>query len=289
MIQQIFSTKVTILKNAGSRSFWAMLLLPLWCFTLTQHSFAQSVSLDSLRKVLTTLPTDTSRIGVLADLGGELGEHGDFSQAMQYLNEAMGYAEKSGTGKQRIEVLKCLGNTCFYQGDNQKALEYWQMALNIAAASKDEISMNALRMNMANAYLAEGNIPLAQKTYIEVLQWAEANNRRGQALDCIANLSSVYGTLGRYDLARQYLNRALKEYGDVMTPFIKAFILDNLCNFKNREGDLEGAEQTARALIELGESNQLTRYIINAYLCLGIVANKKKEWFKARDYYISNV
>jgi adenylate cyclase len=219
-------------------------------------------------------------------LGSELAEQEVFEEAHKHLNEAMTYVEQGGTKLHRSLVLNTMGNTNYYQGENQKALECWEKAYAVVAEMNDQSFLNIIRMNIGNVYYSTGNYPMCQKAYFEALKWAEENNEREQALDCLINIGALSGDQGRSDFERQYYNKALKDYSDLMTPHLRTIILENLAGiYIDYDRNTDEAERIAYEILEIGKSNRMRGREGSAYKLLGITANVKKQRTTARGYY----
>ena len=254
-----------------SSKLFALLLLFLPLAGMAQ------MDLDSLLGSASQAQPDTNKVKTLMRIGAELTNQGRFDEARAHLADALDLSRSLAYGKGECKALISIGITHFYQGNNREALDAWELAMPIALERKDEVEQNILRTNMANVHLSTGNYNEAQRAYFEVLKWAEATQRKSNAVDCLMNLGVLYTMQGKLDEAIRYQRRVLDEYGDVLTPLQRVYGLSNLGQLQLDAGNVDEAEKAYAELLPLAEQNEQSKGIARAYGGLGNVAMARKD------------
>ena len=251
-------------------------LFPLLLMCLPLAGMAQ-MDLDSLLVSASQAEPDTNKVKTLLRLGTELTNQGRFEEAREHLSDAMDLSRSLDHGNGECKALISIGITHFYQGNHREALDAWELAMPIAMERKDEVQQNILRTNMANVHLSTGNFNEAQRAYFEVLKWAEATQRKSNAVDCLMNLGVLYTMQDKLDEAIRYQRRVLDEYGDVLTPFQRVNCLSNLGELQLEAGNVDEAAKAYAELLPLAEQNEQAQGVARAYGGLGKVAMARKD------------
>lgn len=259
-------------------------IILIFCLSILFSIQQQAAGTDSLRAALQGNLQDTSRIKLLIELGNALIDEGRYDEARNYFNESLNRSRKGRYAALEGRALKSIGVSYFYQGNNQQAMTNWELATTIAKRRGDMGEFYGIRMNMANVLLANGNHPAAQQAYYEALHWAETNHLGKEVAKCLINLASLHYSQERIDSSRHYVERALREHGDDMEPYIKANALNNLATIDSRELKVEDMERSAKALLEYSRKEGLNRFVGCAYEVLGIAAMTRGRHTEARNF-----
>ncbi|MBK6628170.1 MAG: tetratricopeptide repeat protein [Flavobacteriales bacterium] len=266
-----------MMKQLSSRLF------PLLLLCLPLAGMAQ-MDVDSLLGSALKAEPDTNKVKTLLRIGAELTNQGRFEEAREHLADALDLSRSLEHGNGECKALISIGITHFYQGNNREALDAWELAMPIAMERKDEVQQNILRTNMANVHLSTGNYNEAQRAYFEVLKWAEATQRKSNAVDCLMNLGVLYTMQGKLDEAIRYQRRVLDEYGDVLTPFQQVNCLSNLGQLHLDARHVDDAEKAYAELLPLAEQNEQAKGVARAYGGLGNVAMARKDRPGAKEH-----
>ncbi|MFI1766854.1 AfsR/SARP family transcriptional regulator [Streptomyces sp. NPDC020800] len=101
--------------------------------------------------------------------------------------------------------------------------------------------------NLAVAHWWLGDFQDGITTALEALEFAPADDRRGEAL-CIGVLGLLHGALGNFDEARDYLGKGIALHRELGSARMEAQALDNLSTVETWSGHFtEGARYAARA------------------------------------------
>lgn len=111
------------------------------------------------------------------------------------------------------------GNQDYYAGDINRAMENYNSALELFTTLKNEKGIGICYNNIANIHRARGNLKDANHLYVEAVKIAEkllANATKEDRTGLVLSLASRYNNLGllylaieEYDLAEEFINKAL--------------------------------------------------------------------------------
>jgi tetratricopeptide (TPR) repeat protein len=148
-------------------------------------STAQTVEIDSLKKLLAVTDDGPKRINLLEGLSyAYLSSYPDTS--LKYALEGLQLAKDINHRKGEAICINALGNVYFHIGDNAKALEYYLEYLKIKEELKDWDNIAVAYYNISAVYTEQQDYPHA----LAYLFKAKAQDEK--AKDSAAILYDVY-------------------------------------------------------------------------------------------------
>jgi tetratricopeptide (TPR) repeat protein len=171
-----------------------------------------------------------------------------------------------------------LGELYLKQGRSREARERFEEAVRV-----DPSFVYALQ-NVGNAHLLAGRYDAARRTYREAMQ---RYDEPGDKAWMQARIAESYVYEGDHDRARPELDRLL-EMARAATPGWQVQAHSRRVLFFLEEGDLAGAERSARAILEIARSEALPeghrrQHELLATLYLGLLDARRGDHAAARD------
>jgi two-component system, sensor histidine kinase PdtaS len=198
---------------------------------------AQQGKIDSLRGLLDTKLSDTTRILVILELGKEYTNTANYTLAMDYVLQAKTAAEKlaqkdkkhKGFRQKMIAAsFNCLGNLYSSKGDNEKALQEYECSLKIRQDISDKQGIAGSFNNIGNTYLFKGDYGTALENYLKSLKiMEEINDPKGIATS-YTNLGNIYYYQENLTKALEYYRATISLYTSVGDKQGLASIYDNI-------------------------------------------------------------
>ncbi|WP_415155952.1 ATP-binding protein [Parafilimonas sp.] len=139
---------------------------------------------------------------------------GNYELAKRYVDSSIHLAYASDTIRLPGMSYRVLGDIEAHYKNYTAALEYYQKGFAIEnRKSGNERNRLNFRRKFAGIYLLLNNLPLAEKTYTEIIQLAGANNEL--KANAYMGLSEVYQKQGNYMEAYNALTKAKKLYDEI--------------------------------------------------------------------------
>ncbi len=145
-------------------------------------------------------------------LSGNYENKADYTSALKYAHDALGYYEKSGDRKKEIVQLCNIGVIFRNKGDRAEALRIDSIALKKSEAINDTSSKALILGNIGNIYNKEKNYAKALQYFSDALALNESLQNEEQAAVNLGNIANVYADQGYSSRAMEYYFRALKIY-----------------------------------------------------------------------------
>lgn len=212
------------------------------------HTQAQTSEIDSLEKILPSLPSDSRKVKVLGRLTWKLRDV-DLNRALQYGKQGLTLTQTLQYKPAHAQALNYLGIIYRNLGDYASAFEYYHRALKMAKQNKQDIQIGYSYNNIgevfkfqkrydeavanmkeaikvfvklgnkggeAYGYLRMGETFQEQKKYDQALEAfftvkkIRESTRKKKSLDVALNrIGVLYNLQAKYDKAHEYLNKAL--------------------------------------------------------------------------------
>ena len=134
---------------------------------------------------------------------------GEYKLSLQFYEEAIAIAEKSGNKKSIHKYFNNIGNIYSNTGNYQKALEHFNNALEVNRANKDSLGILNNLNSIAILYYDQGNYPLSLDYNNQSLKLAESYNDSIGIFQSLINLGNLYRQQDLNDKALQFYNKAL--------------------------------------------------------------------------------
>ena len=259
--------------------------------------FAQTKTIDSLRKIQRTAQSDTTELLLYLNLFGHYrNEQPDTAIAFGYM--ALKTAEKNNNRKYSIIARQELAYTIGYTGNYVKALQLLLESKAIAEENNDSLSLGASHhilgnlfkwqkefrtaishykkahtyggmsyttdMNLGVIYLElnqpDSALMYAQNAYRLSLQ----GNDRLYLYTVLATLGRIHQRMGNDALARNYLTMAEKSAYASNSTRARCFVFQDLSDYFKEKGNSDSSIYYAKRVITLPGSKVLKPQVLDA-------------------------
>jgi len=153
---------------------------------------------------------EAQQITALIDLSFLASRRGFFSEAENYAQQAVSFAQQKQLENLTASGLLELGNSFTAKGDYEKAESYYNQAINFARANKGRLRESMGMMNLAGIYIqtlrTDEGLQMAQ----QALQFFQQENYPRNAFLCLTHIARGYRRKGDYASAQQALNQKLE-------------------------------------------------------------------------------
>jgi len=191
---------------------------------------AQSLNIDSLRKVAATQKNDTTHVNTLNKIGLALFKKGKYDSAIGQCKEAMTLAEKLNYKKGVYKAAGQIGSVCERQGNYADGLSNYTKALEMSKTANDKAEIAYDLTGIGDVYDDQGSYQISLDYYRQSFAIDSAiDNRYGMATN-LGDIGNAYDEMGSYPQALVYDLRALKYAEDLGD---KQRIIVNLGNIGN--------------------------------------------------------
>lgn len=217
-------------------------------FLLSQHIvFGQDThKTDSLLLALNTSKSDSAKVYLNIELS-RCYTTTDLSKALDYAENAIELAEKSGNSHILSYSLNNIGNVYFTQGFFELALKQYYRYLQIQKESDNKngiatalINMGAISLNMSDFEKALTNFKEALLLFEELRKKSDSTKYKSEIITCYNNLGIACQNLKQHEESAQYylkgITLARKELGNST---LLANLLNNLGSLYLDQGKLD--------------------------------------------------
>ena len=157
-----------------------------------------------------TMGNEAQQITALIELSFLASRRGLFSEAENYAQQAVAFAQQKQLENLTAGGLLELGNSFTAKRDYQKAESYYNQAIQIASANKGRLREAIGRMNLAGIYIQTLRIDEGLQTAQQALQFFQQENHPRNAFLCLTHIARAYRRKGDYAAAQQALNQKLE-------------------------------------------------------------------------------
>jgi signal transduction histidine kinase/Tfp pilus assembly protein PilF len=245
---------------------------------------AQNVTVDSLTRVLATLPEDTNRVNSLIRLSRELWLV-DSDLSIRYAKQAIQLSQQLGYVKGEANANNSAGAAYRNRGDAEQALNYHRRALALREHLGDRNGVQSSLNNIGVAYQAKGEYDRALDYYLRSLSLAEQIRDTNGITIAYLNIGDAYLFQGEFAKALDYQRKALILSERASDKSTRATIFNNIGEILSKQGNDEGAlDYFNRALVEmesLGERQSIAGVLSN----IGHIYAKRGQRDAAFDAY----
>ncbi|MCP3964216.1 MAG: CHAT domain-containing protein [bacterium] len=223
---------------------------------------------------------------LLNNIGYAHFSQGDYSQALDFYQQALGRRQQLPDGQKTIETLNNIASVYSAQGRFDDALAGYQKALEVARQQELPSHLTKVYGNIAGVQIQRGDYQDAIRTYLEALPIVIRNGDRPTEGMFRLNLSGAYQRLGDLASARDLLNEALAIFENIGNPQRIADVRGNLGALAIRTGDPDAAEhhlQEARRVLLDTKSATASRIVGNLALTAAARGDDSTAIEKARE------
>lgn len=238
---------------------------------------------DSLKRVLQTAASDTSKAILYQRLGGHYNVvHLDSARA--YLEAGLALSEQLDYDKGRWINLNTLGNYFERKTQLDSAMYYYNGALQIVEATNSTNGYAVVLNNMATVHIRKGDYEQALTKMFAALEAEEALENRYGIAQAYNNIGVVYYYLQDFEKTTDYLSRGLEiqqELGNY----------DGLINGYNNVGAIhDHLKEYDRAIASYEKGLEISRLIKDRkkeaiqLVNIGLAQSKKGNYTVAEDF-----
>jgi tetratricopeptide (TPR) repeat protein len=269
----------------GLKIFFLHLLIAVSLF-----SFAQTPKIDSLTKVLASLPkptgklSDSTYIKTIQQLAFEY-IFINPDTAIILSQQGLQLSEKIQWKKGKTICLNALGSCNYIKGNYPQALAYYNTGLKIAEELSDKSWQAKFLGNIGIVYNDQSDYPKALEYFFKALKIDEELGNKNGIARHLGNIGLVYHEQSDYPKALAYYFKALKideELGDKRG---MAAVLGNIGVVYEEQSDypkaLENYFKALKIDEELGNKNGIARHLGN----IGNVYSDQSDYAKALEYF----
>jgi tetratricopeptide (TPR) repeat protein len=259
-------------------------------FVVSLFNFAQTPTIDSLTKALSSLPkpsnklSDSTYIKTLYNLAWEYSFINP-DTAIILAQEGLQLSEKTHWKKGKAICLNTLGWSNVVKGNYPQALEYYNTGLKIAEELSDKRLQAAFLGNIGIVYANQSDYPKALAYYFKALKIAEELGDKKEMAADLGNIGIVYANQSDYPKALEYFFKALKISEDLGDKRSIAINLGNIgIEYQNQSDYPKALEYYFKALKiseDLGDKISVAADLGN----IGNVYNYQSDYPKALEYY----
>jgi tetratricopeptide (TPR) repeat protein len=258
---------------------------------ISLFSFAQTPTIDSLTKALSSLPkpsnklSDSTYIITIQKLAWEY-SYINPDTAIILAQQGLQLSDKIQWKKGKAICLNALGRCNYVKGNYSQALEYNNTGLKIAEELSDKSLQARFLGNIGVVYDNQSDYPKALEYYFKALKIDEELGNKNGIVRHLGNIGVVYDNQSDYPKALEYYFKALKiaeELGDKRSMAIN---LGNIGIVYHNQSDypkaLEYYFKALKIFEELGDKRSMAYdlgYIGNVYY-------NQSDYPKALAYYL---
>jgi len=188
--------------------------------------------IDSLKRALQHVAGDEERLRTITLLADKLYNQ-DPSQALEYLDEAVGLAQKLHADSLLAKAYTIRANTFMHLGNYSKALEVYQLVTGAGEKMNKHYWQAIGYGNMGSIYYYQRDHARALKYYLQALDHFKAmtasrdGNQNLRKANLLNNIGVIYEETTDYEQASRYYEEALALSRDIKDYEIMADVLNN--------------------------------------------------------------
>lgn len=281
-----FSKAGQLAKNSADKSLLYQSIY--WEAKVFRSQNLHAEALSNLHRIIrdSVNVVDTSLlVRTMLDAGEVYYQMASYHSALKYLHLA-NYKLKGLSDKLLVgEFLNRVGSVYFVIGRYDLALENFLKALPVLSEVKQYKTLASVQNNIGLVYKTLGSYDLA-KSYLEksMVYEEEVANINGLTSSFI-NVGSLYLLQNQPELAYKYLARAADQALSINDSVLIAAVFVSLSDYYIYKSDFGRAKQNAMQALAISSRIVDKRGMVEAMLCLGIVAKEQKAYADAQQWY----
>ncbi|MEA1786041.1 adenylate/guanylate cyclase domain-containing protein [Arenibacter sp. GZD96] len=204
---------------------------------------AQDGTIDSLKNLLKIQNKDTAYVNALNALSYHLSQNGNYSEGIDYANEALFLADRINFESGKALAFKNKGIGTYYKGDYLDVFENWTKSLETYEIMGDTLGIATLSSNLGVIYYDQGSHAKALDYYFKSLSFSKKVKDPILITSALLNIGGVYSQLKDYDKALASFHE-IEEFLPLLDkPSLKAKYLIGLGEVYGHMGDHEKAKR----------------------------------------------
>jgi CHAT domain-containing protein/Tfp pilus assembly protein PilF len=225
-----------------------------------------------------------TRISSQVGLGMVYGVSGDYTRAVNILNEALAATHEGPDDDLIGAITNNLGNVYRRRGEFDKALDTYQRSLALSEKMNREAQAARTLNNIGVVYWEQGDFRGAIEYYLRSLALKERLGATDDIVSTVGNIGAVYSLQGNDPQAIEYFSRALAlaEKGNDVR--FMAAMSSNLGRVLLESGDFAASEARFTRAIELAERAGLTDQLANTLASFANLDIERRNWIAAEEH-----
>lgn len=203
--------------------------------------------LDGVVQISVSIRDFKMEVEALLRAGNALTKKGKWDDALKKFDRATEVCTRHGNKRMLGRSLVGKGKALWRLGKAMEALQHAKKAQEMGAAVKDEETIAGALTIVSNVKFDQGEYKASIEADKEALKSFEAMNNPFEIARVLNNIGETYKMMGEWPSAIDYFRRSndvARESGNLRT---MGYALANLAECKVRNGDPEGAVESAKA------------------------------------------
>ncbi|HAS39052.1 MAG TPA: hypothetical protein DCS93_01170 [Microscillaceae bacterium] len=234
-----------------------------------------------------------SKINLFQRKADSLTKVGRYAEANNYLKKAESYYNKTANWKSYLKVHRKIILNLIYSGEfDSLERSVYSIQSKIDTLNYDTIEFKSF-ISFAFSYLyrLKGDVAKALKYDLNALKIYKKEKRNSRIPKLLMNIGVSYHSLGAYDIAENYLRKAINSLEQQSNNTTLSSIYNNLALVYRSKNKLNLALEFANKSIairkkHLGEDHSYTDY---SHQLLGLIHQESKNFDKALEYFNINL
>jgi signal transduction histidine kinase len=221
---------------------------------------SQTLTIDSLKKVLLTEKEDMNKVNTLNEISDELKYNSDFENAMHYANQALQIAEKINFRKGKASAYRRIGSIYFFQNNFPDALKNSYSAVKLYEEIGDKKSIGFCLAQIGQIEYTLKNYSEALKNYLASLKVLQEAGDEEMIAVLYTSIADVYLSENNYTEALKADSLSLKISEKLQNKMRMAMAFSSIGKILEKEGmiaSIAGDHVAAKGKF----SQALTNYI----------------------------
>lgn len=233
---------------------------------------------DSLKRLIRSLPEDSSRVKVLNQLGKSYFESNP-DTAIRICQSSKNLAEKIGFKPGQALALKNIGIVYYLQGNYIDAIKTWDQAIKIYKEIGDKRGVANILGNQASVYFNQGDEAKSLELDLKSLQISELVNDTLRIVTSLNNIGTVYlNKPATYEKALVYFLRSYLLSKAIKDKYLMGTAAVNLGEIFYKQNDDSTALKYLKEAHEYYNGTEDLPYALNY---LGRVYCRQKDFAQA--------
>ncbi|MBN1199916.1 MAG: tetratricopeptide repeat protein [Bacteroidales bacterium] len=205
------------------------------------------------------------RINILSGFGYYGIVRGDYSYALQYLNQALEEADRYSVEVAKGSIRNGLGLVYAELTEYPQALGFYQQAYDQFMAAGDSGRAGSILANMGVIHCKQMNYRKGLDYFNRVLQIAEKTGNTYQRLQVLGVMANAYESLQEHQQAESYFKEALRIARELNIPLEIGLSCGNLGKACFMNGRIDEAIRYTREAVDILEKLDAQHFLVSNY------------------------
>lgn len=171
--------------------------------------FSQSITIDSLRRLLTESFHDCHRASVLYQIGSALQSESKNELAIRFGKQSLDLSNRLSCDSISIRCYNLLGIAYDDNGDYSNAKKFFLLGLEQSLKMKDEDNLSVFYTNLGETSRSQANYTEALDYFLKALKLDESKKNEKRLVSDYFTLALLFGNLSETNQEKKYLFKAL--------------------------------------------------------------------------------